>query len=59
METPLVGIVMGSSSDYDTLAKAEDVLREFDVPYEISVVSAHRMPEEMYDYAKSAAARGL
>ena len=59
MGTPLVGIVMGSSSDYDTLAKAEDVLREFDVPYEISVVSAHRMPEEMFDYAKSAAGRGL
>jgi 5-(carboxyamino)imidazole ribonucleotide mutase len=59
MGTPIVGIVMGSSSDYDTLAKAEDVLREFDVPYEISVVSAHRMPEEMFDYAKSAAGRGL
>ena len=58
METPLVGIVMGSASDYETLAKAEDVLLEFDVPYEISVVSAHRMPEEMFDYAKSAAARG-
>ena len=59
MTTPLVGIVMGSASDYDTMAKAEDVLRELGVPYEISVVSAHRMPEEMYDYARSAAARGL
>jgi 5-(carboxyamino)imidazole ribonucleotide mutase len=59
MSTPLVGIVMGSASDYDTMAKAEDVLREFGVPYEISVVSAHRMPEEMFDYAKAAAVRGL
>lgn len=59
MWTPLVGIVMGSASDYDTMAKAEDVLRELGVPYEVSVVSAHRMPEEMYDYARSAAARGL
>jgi 5-(carboxyamino)imidazole ribonucleotide mutase len=59
METPLVGIVMGSASDYETLAKAEEVLREFGVPYEISVVSAHRTPEEMFEYAKSAASRGL
>ncbi len=59
MGTPLVGIVMGSASDYETLAKAEGILFEFDVPYEISVVSAHRMPEEMFDYAKSAASRGL
>ena len=59
MSTPLVGIVMGSASDHETMAKAEEVLREFDVPYEISVVSAHRMPEEMFDYAKGAAARGL
>ena len=59
MGTPLVGIVMGSASDYETLAKAEGILFEFDVPYEISVVSAHRMPEEMYDYARSAAGRGL
>ncbi len=59
MGTPLVGIIMGSASDHETLAKAEEVLREFDVPYEISVVSAHRMPEEMYDYAKSAVSRGL
>jgi len=59
MGTPLVGIVMGSASDHETLAKAEEILLEFDVSYEISVVSAHRMPEEMFDYAKSAAARGL
>lgn len=59
MSQPLVGIVMGSASDHETMAKAEDVLREFGVPYEVSVVSAHRMPEEMFEYAKTAAARGL
>lgn len=59
MTTPLVGIVMGSASDHETMAKAEEVLRDFGVPYEISVVSAHRMPEEMFDYARSAASRGL
>ncbi|HRY42727.1 MAG TPA: 5-(carboxyamino)imidazole ribonucleotide mutase [Thermoanaerobaculia bacterium] len=59
MSTPLVGIVMGSASDHETMAKAEEVLRDFGVPYETSVVSAHRMPEEMFDYAKGAAARGL
>lgn len=59
METPLVGIVMGSASDHETLAKAEEILFEFDVPYEIGVVSAHRMPEEMFEYARSADARGL
>ena len=59
MTTPLVGIVMGSASDHETMAKAEEVLRDFGVPFETSVVSAHRMPEEMFDYAKGAAARGL
>jgi len=59
MSTPLVGIVMGSASDHETMAKAEEALRDFGVPYETSVVSAHRMPEEMFDYAKGAAARGL
>lgn len=59
MTAPLVGIVMGSASDHETMAKAEEVLRDFGVPYEVSVVSAHRMPEEMFDYAKGAAARGL
>ena len=59
MSTPLVGIVMGSASDHETMAKAEEVLRDFGVPFETSVVSAHRMPEEMFDYAKGAAARGL
>jgi 5-(carboxyamino)imidazole ribonucleotide mutase len=56
---PLVGIIMGSESDYETLARAEDLLRELDVPYEISVVSAHRTPERMFAYAKEAERRGL
>lgn len=50
---------MGSESDYDTLKHAEDILSEFGVPYEISVVSAHRTPKLMYEYATSAEVRGL
>jgi 5-(carboxyamino)imidazole ribonucleotide mutase len=56
---PVVGIVMGSKSDYDTLKAAEDILVEFGVAYEISVVSAHRTPDVMYEYARSARERGL
>ena len=54
-----VGIIMGSSSDYPTLEKAEQGLKELEVSYEIEVVSAHRTPERMYDYAKTAKERGL
>jgi phosphoribosylaminoimidazole carboxylase PurE protein len=50
---------MGSSSDLDTMQPAADILREFGVPYEIRVVSAHRTPEAMVAYAKTAAERGL
>ncbi len=57
--TPVVGIVMGSESDYETLRNAEDILERFDIPYEISVTSAHRTPEVMFDYARSAESRGL
>lgn len=56
---PLVGVVMGSSSDWPTMSKAVDVLTEFDVPHEARVVSAHRMPDEMFDYAERAEPRGL
>ena len=56
---PLVGVVMGSSSDWDTLRLATEILAEFGVPYEARVVSAHRMPDDMFAYAESAAARGL
>lgn len=57
--TPLVGIVMGSSSDLDTMRPAADILAEFDVPAELRVVSAHRTPRKMMEYAESAAGRGL
>jgi len=56
---PLVGVVMGSSSDWETLRLATEILAEFGVPYEARVVSAHRMPDDMFAYAESAAARGL
>jgi len=56
---PLVGIIMGSSSDWPTLAKAAEVLRDFGISHETKVVSAHRTPELLYSYAKSARGRGL
>jgi 5-(carboxyamino)imidazole ribonucleotide mutase len=54
-----VGIVMGSDSDWPTMKAAAEVCVEFDVPFEADVISAHRMPEEMIDYGKSAHGRGL
>lgn len=57
--TPLVGVVMGSSSDWPTMSKAVEVLDRFEVPHEARVVSAHRMPDEMFAYAEGAEARGL
>lgn len=57
--TPLVGIVMGSDSDWPTMAAAAQALTEFGVAYEADVVSAHRMPEEMLDYGRRAHERGL
>jgi 5-(carboxyamino)imidazole ribonucleotide mutase len=56
---PLVGIMMGSDSDWPTLQPAAEVCREFGVPYEVRVVSAHRTPEDMARYAKTAESRGL
>ena len=56
---PLVGIVMGSRSDYAVMKAAVEILREFNVPFEARVVSAHRTPELMYTYAQSAVERGL
>ncbi len=55
----VVGVVMGSSSDWDTLRAATEILAEFGIPHEARVVSAHRMPDEMYAYAEAAAGRGL
>ena len=56
---PLVGVVMGSSSDWDVMQHAVAVLREFDIAHEARVVSAHRMPDELFAYAETALARGL
>ncbi|MGD9944779.1 MAG: 5-(carboxyamino)imidazole ribonucleotide mutase [Burkholderiaceae bacterium] len=57
--TALVGVVMGSSSDWDVMQHAVAMLREFDVPFEARVVSAHRMPDDMFSYAEQARDRGL
>jgi 5-(carboxyamino)imidazole ribonucleotide mutase len=56
---PVVGIVMGSDSDWPTMEAAAQVLEEFALPYEVGVVSAHRMPREMLEYGAAAAGRGL
>jgi 5-(carboxyamino)imidazole ribonucleotide mutase len=56
---PLVGIVMGSKSDWDTMRHADHILTEFDVAHECRIVSAHRTPNMMAEYAATAAARGL
>ncbi len=56
---PLVGVVMGSRSDYAVMKAAVEILREFEVPFEARIVSAHRTPELLYEYAQSASARGL
>jgi len=55
----VVGVLMGSSSDWDTLRAATEILAEFGIAFEARVVSAHRMPDDMFAYAQSAAARGL
>ncbi len=56
---PLVGVVMGSASDWPTMSKAVEVLERLGVPHEARVVSAHRMPDEMFAYAEAAVGRGL
>ncbi len=58
-EAPLIGIIMGSRSDWETMRHAADLLAELGVPHETRVVSAHRTPDRLYDYARSAAGRGL
>ena len=55
----IVGIIMGSESDLEIMKGAAEMLTQFDVPYEITIVSAHRTPDRMSDYAKQAFARGL
>jgi 5-(carboxyamino)imidazole ribonucleotide mutase len=57
--SPLVGVIMGSKSDWDTMQEAETLLKEFGIPHECLVVSAHRTPDRMFEYAKQAESRGL
>ena len=59
MTQALIGVVMGSSSDWDTMQHAVQILQQFDIPFEARVVSAHRMPDDMFAYAEAAAGRGL
>ena len=59
MANPRVGLIMGSDSDWPTVDPAADVLTKFGIPFEVGVVSAHRTPEKMLDYAKNARSRGL
>lgn len=58
-DAPLIGIIMGSTSDWETMRHAADILAELGVPHETKVVSAHRTPQRLYDYATGAADRGL
>ncbi len=56
---PIVGIIMGSDSDLEVMQEAAELLEEFKVPYQITIVSAHRTPDRMYEYAKSAHSKGI
>lgn len=58
-DKPIVGIIMGSDSDLPVMGEAAKVMEEFDIPFEITIVSAHRTPERMFKYAESAKSRGL
>ena len=58
-QAPLVGVIMGSSSDWDTMQHAVHILEAFGIAHEARVVSAHRMPDDMFAYAESVASRGL
>lgn len=57
--TPIVGVIMGSDSDWPTMKAACDILDEFDIPYEKKVVSAHRTPDDMAEYGKTAREKGI
>ncbi len=59
MTQALIGVVMGSSSDWDTMQHAVQILQQFDIPFEARLVSAHRMPDDMFAYAEAAVGRGL
>ncbi len=57
--SPIIGVVMGSRSDWETMVAAVEILRAFDIPHEARVVSAHRTPDWLFEYAETASARGL
>ena len=57
--TPIVGVIMGSESDFETMKQAIDILQAFQVPFEAEIVSAHRTPDKLFRYAEGAAERGL
>ena len=59
MADPIIGIIMGSESDWDTMRHAADVLEALEIPFETRIVSAHRTPDRLYAYAKEAKGRGL
>jgi 5-(carboxyamino)imidazole ribonucleotide mutase len=59
IETPIVSIIMGSKSDWETMKNAADILRDFGVPHECKVVSAHRTPDLLFEFAKTAESRGI
>lgn len=59
MNSPIVSVIMGSDSDLPVMQEAANMLEYFGIPFEISIVSAHRTPERMFDFAKSAAGRGI
>ena len=59
MASPIVGIIMGSQSDWSTMKEAANILTEFDIAYETKIVSAHRTPNRLWDYGNSAAQKGL
>jgi len=58
-EKPLIGVIMGSTSDWDTMSHAVDALKNLGVPHEVEVVSAHRTPDKLFRYAESAESRGI
>lgn len=58
-KNPKVGIIMGSQSDWETMKEAHDILQSFGIPHEVKIVSAHRTPDRLVEYAKTAKSRGL
>jgi 5-(carboxyamino)imidazole ribonucleotide mutase len=58
-DTPLIGIIMGSQTDWETMKEATEILKKLEIPFESKIVSAHRTPDRMYNYAKQAETRGI